>query len=80
MVLIPRSGPGSFLCGCLWGERTLQSVANLTRRDGEQFLALAPQVPVHTAVTAYSLSEANTALADLRMGKFEGSAVVLPWA
>lgn len=60
----------------LWMERTLKSVANLTRRDGEEFLALAPQVPVRTEVTVYSLEEANEALDDLRHGRFEGAAVI----
>jgi propanol-preferring alcohol dehydrogenase len=60
----------------LWEERTLGSVANLTRADGEQFLALAPRVPVRTEVTTYPLEEANTALEDLRAGRFRGSAVL----
>jgi len=62
----------------LWGERTLGSVANLTRRDGEEFTALAPQVPVRTEVTAYPLEEANQALDDLRAGRFRGAAVLQP--
>lgn len=60
----------------LWGERALGSVANLTRLDGEEFLALAPQVPVRTEVTIYSLEDANVALEDLRAGRFRGSAVL----
>ncbi|HET8564992.1 MAG TPA: zinc-dependent alcohol dehydrogenase family protein [Solirubrobacterales bacterium] len=60
----------------LWGERVLGSVANLTREDGEEFLALAPQVPVHTEVSAYPLEEANQALDDLRAGRFRGAAVL----
>ena len=60
----------------LWGERMLGSVANLTRRDGEEFLALAPQVPVRTEVTAYPLSRANEALDDLRSGRLHGAAVL----
>lgn len=68
----------SFSYDILWGERSIQSVANLTRRDGEEFLQLAPEVPVHTKVTTYSLSETNQALEDLRHGNFDGSAVVLP--
>jgi alcohol dehydrogenase, propanol-preferring len=60
----------------LWGERLLRSVANLTRRDGEEFLALAPQVPVQTQVRVYSLEETNSAIDDLRAGRLEGSAVV----
>jgi alcohol dehydrogenase, propanol-preferring len=62
----------------LWEERSIRSVANLTRRDAEQFLALAPEVPIRTTVTTYPLSEAEQALADLRAGRFEGSAVVVP--
>ncbi len=60
----------------LWGERTLGSVANLTRRDGEEFLELAPRIPVRTEVTSYGLGDVNTALDDLRGGKFRGAAVV----
>ncbi|KAA0272506.1 MAG: zinc-binding alcohol dehydrogenase family protein [Acidobacteria bacterium] len=64
----------------LWGERTLRSVANLTRRDGEELLELAPRVPVETEVTTYPLGAANEALADLRAGRFVGAAVVVPGA
>jgi len=64
----------SFPYELLWGERTLGSVANLTRRDGEEFLALAPQVPVRTEVTTYPLEQANAALDDLRRGRFRGAA------
>ncbi len=60
----------------LWSERTLGSVANLTRRDGEEFLALAPQVPVRTEVSPYPLAEANRAVEDLRTGAFRGAAVL----
>jgi propanol-preferring alcohol dehydrogenase len=60
----------------LWGERSLGSVANLTRRDGEEFIALAPQVPVWTEVEVYPLEEANRALDDLRAGRFRGAAVL----
>jgi alcohol dehydrogenase, propanol-preferring len=62
----------------LWHERAIRSVANLTRRDGEEFLALAPKVPVRTTVTIYPLEQAEAALADLRAGRFEGTAVVVP--
>ncbi len=62
----------------LWGERTLRSVANLTRKDGTEFLALAPDVPVRTHVTEYPLEEAARALDDLRAGRFKGAAVVVP--
>ena len=60
----------------LWGERMLGSVANLTRRDAEEFLRLAPQVPVRTEVEVYPLAEANRALDDLRAGRFRGAAVL----
>lgn len=60
----------------LWGERTLGSVANLTRRDGEEFLALAPKVPVRTEVETYPLELANEALDDLRAGRLRGAAVL----
>ncbi len=62
----------------LWQERSIGSVANLTRRDAEEFLALAPEVPIRTTVTGYPLSAAEQALADLRAGVFEGSAVLVP--
>ena len=68
----------SFRYEILWGERSIRSVANLTRRDGEEFLALAPKVPVRTTITTYPLEQAETALADLRAGRFEGSAVIVP--
>jgi propanol-preferring alcohol dehydrogenase len=61
----------------LWGERVLRSVANLTRADGEEFLALAPRVPVRTAVEAFPLEGANEALARLRAGDLRGAAVLL---
>lgn len=67
----------SFPYADLWGERSVQSVANLTRADGEAFLALAPKVPVRTEVMAYSLERANDALDDLRAGRFQGAAVVM---
>jgi alcohol dehydrogenase, propanol-preferring len=60
----------------LWGERSIRSVANLTRRDGEEFLALAPRVPVHTEIQVYPLQEANSALDDLRGGRVVGAAVL----
>ena len=62
----------------LWQERTVCSVANLTRRDGEEFMAMAPGVPVKTETKAFPLAEANEALAQLRAGAFRGSAVLLP--
>jgi propanol-preferring alcohol dehydrogenase len=67
----------SFPYDDLWHERTIRSVANLTRKDGHEFLALAPEVPVHTKVTTYSLAQAEQALSDLRAGRFEGSAVLM---
>jgi alcohol dehydrogenase, propanol-preferring len=68
----------SFPYDDLWEERMIRSVANLTRRDGHEFLALVPKVPVRTTVTTYPLDRAEDALADLRAGRFEGSAVILP--
>jgi len=68
----------SFPYSDLWEERELRSVANLTRRDGEEFLRLAPEVPVHTRVRTYPLERANEALDDLRAGRFSGAAVVVP--
>jgi len=68
----------SFPYDILWGERSVRSVANLTRRDGHEFLALAPTVPVHSHVTQYPLEEANRALEDLRAGRFRGAGVVVP--
>ncbi|WP_461521497.1 zinc-dependent alcohol dehydrogenase family protein [Porticoccus sp.] len=62
----------------LWGERRLQSVANLTRRDGEEFLPRAAAIPVHTRVTRYPLEQAWQALEDLRCGRFSGAAVLVP--
>jgi propanol-preferring alcohol dehydrogenase len=68
----------SFPYELLWGERVLRSVANLTRRDGEEFLALAPHVPVRTEVEDFALERANEALARLRAGEIKGAAVVVP--
>jgi propanol-preferring alcohol dehydrogenase len=67
----------SFPYDLLWGERTLRSVANLTRRDGEEFLALAPRVPVRTEVEPYPLEDANLALNRLRRGEVRGAAVLV---
>jgi len=67
----------SFPYSLLWGERVVRSVANLTRHDGEAFLALAPKVPVQTEVHPYPLERANEALDDLRHGRFDGAAVVV---
>jgi alcohol dehydrogenase, propanol-preferring len=68
----------SFPYADLWRERSIRSVANLTRNDAEEFLALAPVVPVRTRITTYPLEAAEQALADLRAGRFEGAAVVIP--
>lgn len=62
----------------LWGERELMSVANLTRRDGEEFLPLAAEIPIETTVHRYALQQANAALEDLRHGRFTGAAVLVP--
>jgi propanol-preferring alcohol dehydrogenase len=62
----------------LWGERVIRSVANLTRRDATEFLALAPRVPIRTTTRTYPLAEANAALADLREGRLDGAAVLVP--
>lgn len=62
----------------LWGERSVCSVANLTRADGEAFMAQAPEVPVRTEVVTYPLDEANQALDDLRHGRLQGAAVLIP--
>jgi alcohol dehydrogenase, propanol-preferring len=67
----------SFPYEILWGERTVRSVANLTRADGEEFLALAPRVPVRSEVNEYPLERANDALDDLRAGRFRGAAVLV---
>jgi propanol-preferring alcohol dehydrogenase len=67
----------SFPYSILWGERSIQSVANLTRRDGEEFLAIAPKIPVRTKVTQYPLERVNEALDDLREGRFTGAAVIV---
>lgn len=67
----------SFPYEILWEERSVCSVANLTRRDGEEFLALVPRVPVRTEVQTFPLEEANEALARLRTGKIRGAAVLV---
>ena len=68
----------SFPYDLLWQERTLCSVANLTRRDGEEFFALAPKVPVRTSTQIFPLVEANVALTALRGGQLQGAAVLVP--
>ena len=66
----------AFSYDILWEERSIRSVANLTRADGEEFLALAPEIPVHTDVTPYPLERANEALGDLRSGRLQGAAAL----
>jgi propanol-preferring alcohol dehydrogenase len=66
----------SFPYEVLWGERVVRSVANLSRRDGEEFLSLAPRVPVRTQVRSFALEEANEAIDHLRRGEVHGSAVL----
>lgn len=68
----------AFSYDLLWGERQLCSVANLTRRDGQEFLPLAAEIPVTTSVHPYPLELANKALEDLRQGRFNGAAVLVP--
>jgi propanol-preferring alcohol dehydrogenase len=68
----------SFPYELLWGERVVRSVANLTRRDGEEFLALAPTIPVRTEVETFPLEDANEALDRLRSGALRGAAVLIP--
>lgn len=68
----------SFPYELLWGERVLRSVANLTRADGQEFLALAPRVPVRVEVEPYPLERANEALGRLRAGRVRGAAVLVP--
>lgn len=63
----------------LWEERVLRSVANLTRQDGEEFLALAPKIPIRTEINTFPLTQANEALDALRSGKITGSAVLVIW-
>jgi propanol-preferring alcohol dehydrogenase len=68
----------SFPYADLWGERSILSVANLTRSDGGAFFDVAALIPVHTSTRAYSLADANTALEDVRAGRVEGAAVLVP--
>jgi len=68
----------SFPYDILWGERTVRSVANLTRRDGEEFLALAPEAGVRSETEAFALTSANAALDRLRRGELRGAAVLVP--
>ena len=68
----------SFPYRILWGERTIRSVANLTRRDGDEFLVIAPKVPIETTVEEFALDDANEALRRLRAGEISGAAVLVP--
>jgi propanol-preferring alcohol dehydrogenase len=68
----------SFPYDWLWGERSVRSVANLTRQDGEELLAIARQAPIHIQVTVFPLEQANEALARLRSGQLQGAAVLVP--
>ena len=68
----------SFPYALLWSEREVRSVANLTRADGEDFFALLRQAPVRTHVRPYALADANVAVDDLRAGRIEGAAVLVP--
>ncbi len=67
----------SFPYHILWEERSIRSVANLTRKDGEDFLKIAPMIPIHTEVQSYHLEQANEALNDLRNGSIHGAAVLV---
>ena len=75
---IHMSNIPSFPYSLLWGERVVRSVANLTRRDAEEFLSLSPKVPVRTTVERYPLTRANDALEALREGRVRGAAVLVP--
>jgi alcohol dehydrogenase, propanol-preferring len=74
---IHMSDVPSFPYSILWGERSIRSIANLTRRDGEEFLTLAPKAGVHTEVETFRLKQANEALEKLRSGKVRGAAVLV---
>ena len=68
----------SFPYRLLWGERTIRSVANLTRQDAREFLALVADVPLRTHIQQCALTDANKALDDLRSGRLSGAAVLIP--
>ena len=68
----------SFPYDILWGERVVGSVANLTRADGEEFMAIAAETPIKTSVTTFPLEQANEALERLREGRLVGAAVLIP--
>ena len=67
----------SFPYNILWGERTVRSVANLTRQDGEELLSIAPKIPIRTEIEEFPLAKANEALDCLRSGKLQGAAVLV---
>jgi propanol-preferring alcohol dehydrogenase len=67
----------SFSYNILWGERVVRSVANLTRRDGEELLAIAPHVPIRTEIHTFELTQANIALERLRRGEMQGAGVLV---
>ena len=67
----------SFPYSLLWEERSISSVANLTRQDGQEFMALEPKVPVQTEIETFRLEEANEALVQLRSGQIQGAAVLI---
>ena len=73
-----RANIPSFPYRLLWEERTIRSVANLTRQDAHDFLALAAEIPSTTLVHEYTLTDANQALGDLRAGRLSGAAVLIP--
>jgi propanol-preferring alcohol dehydrogenase len=75
---IHMSNIPSFPYHLLWGERVIRSVANLTRQDGEDFLQLAPKIPIQTQIEAFPLTQGNQALKALRRGEIKGSAVLVP--
>jgi propanol-preferring alcohol dehydrogenase len=75
---IHMSAIPSFDYSLLWGERVLRSVANLTRHDGEAFMRVASGMRIHTHATPYPLARANAALDDLRAGRLQGAAVLVP--
>ena len=68
----------SFPYSLLWEERDLKSVANLTRKDGDEFFSIVPKAGIVTETVSYPLNRANDALADLRMGRLQGAAVLVP--
>ncbi|NLG76963.1 MAG: zinc-dependent alcohol dehydrogenase family protein [Xanthomonadaceae bacterium] len=75
---IHMSDVPTFPYALLWGERSIRSVANLTRRDGTEFFELAGKIPLHTAIQTFPLADANLALEQLRTGKLNGAAVLVP--